>query len=95
MNYAVGDVVEGGFSCANGATLCAIVEARVPDANGLGRPGFYGVVLAHRPGKGYGAWGYDDEIVVTRAATQDDRSAAAAVKKRVSDDHDRIFVRHG
>lgn len=90
--YSVGDVVEGRFSAEPLRKVRAIVGGRVPDA-GQGRAGFHGDVLDYVTGKGYGTWGYDDEIVSVRPATDDDHAAAADVRARVSADTDRMLGR--
>lgn len=85
--YEVGDVISGYFSSEiSRRHVNAIVQGKVPDADGHGRPGFHGVVLDYVAGRGYGTWGYDDEIEAWRAATDDDVEKAARVQRRVEAD---------
>lgn len=82
--FEVGDVVEGRFSClVDQISARGIVRSRIPDADGRGRGGFNADSIDYVHGKGYGLWGFDDEVRSARRASEADEAAAAEVKARV------------
>lgn len=88
--YEVGDVIEGRFSCLiDQIRARGIVRSRIANADGGARAGFSADSIDYSPRKGYGLWGYDDEVVAARPGTDEDEQAAADVKRRVERDTDR------